>query len=159
MKQFLIFMCLLILSISCSKDSPLPQDTQTVITTSGNPETINDYPEAEGELALTGTFTSANWNEEYVGTYHGVWQSSSYSMGNSGPVNTKDTTLVIGPNSADSSLTTSLNNCPVIHYALSVNSFPIYHGRIDFRNDSMIYSCMNGGMGSGTNETFKGKKQ
>lgn len=102
--------------------------------------------------------TAPNWDAQYIGNYRGTWTSQSYGSGVTGTLYSKDSTIVIGASSADSSLTTSLSNCSVIHYDLSVNSFPIYHGRIDFRNDSMYYACGNGGLGGGNNETFKGKK-
>lgn len=99
------------------------------------------------------------WNLQYIGSYYGEWTSKFYNMGIFGPLKTKDTTIVISSNSKDSALTTSLSNCQVIYYNLRENTFPIYHGAIYFRNDSMFYNCMNGGLGQGFNETFKGKKQ
>lgn len=102
--------------------------------------------------------TTPKWNEKFIGNYKGIWTSQSYGMGVTGVLYTKDTTLVIGINNVDSTLTTSLSNCRNIIYKSDVSSFYIYHGRIDFRNDSMYYVCGNGGLGGGNNETFKGKK-
>ena len=110
------------------------------------------------EPVINPSNTTPNWNAQYVGNYKGAWTSQSYGSGVIGPLYSKDTTILIGANYADSSLTTSLSNCHIIYYVLNVNSFPIYHGRIDFRNDSMYYVCANGGLGGGNNETFKGKK-
>jgi hypothetical protein len=102
--------------------------------------------------------TTPNWNTQYIGNYKGTWTSSAYGSQGNGPLYSKDTTIIIGASTSDSSLTTSLSNCSIIYYDSSVNSFPIYHGRIDFRNDSMYYACGHGGLGGGYNETFKGKK-
>lgn len=102
--------------------------------------------------------STPTWSDHYIGNYRGAWTSQSYGPPAPGPLYSKDTTIVIGVGPSDSSLTTSLSNCSVIHYDLSFNSFPIYHGKIFFRNDSMYYNCGNGGLGSGNNETFKGKK-
>ena len=135
MKKNVIFIFMLLITfMSCKKDTNVTEPVN-------NPSN-----------------TTPNWNAKYIGNYKGTWGSQSYSYGGSGPLYLKDTTIVIGAGSADSSLTTSLSNCSIIYYDLSVNSFPIYHGRIDFRNDSMIYSCMNGGLGAGVKERFKGKK-
>lgn len=133
-KNVIIIFMLFVTFMSCKKDTIV---TEPVINTSN---------------------TTPNWNAQYVGNYKGTWTSQSYSGGTYGSFDSKDTTIIIGSGSADSSLTTSLNNCSIIYYDSSVNSFSIYHGRIDFRNDSMFYNCMNGGLGAGVNETFKGKK-
>lgn len=158
MKYVVIFISLLLLNISCSKDIPVPQGSENV-TPANNPSlTTSISPEPEDSFSVIGVLIPVGWNDEYLGSYYGTWTSQTYSMGNYGPLNLKDTTLAISPSTADSTLTTSLSNCPIIHYSLVVNSFPIYHGRIDFRNDSMFYSCMNGGLGAGVIESFKGKK-
>jgi hypothetical protein len=102
--------------------------------------------------------TTPKWNERYIGNYKGTWTSQSYGSGVTGILNSKDTSIVIGVSSSDSSLTASLSNCSVLRFELTSNTFPIYHGKIYFRNDSMYYSCANGGLGGGNNETFKGKK-
>ena len=142
MKNVVIIFLIFFLSFSCKKKekSPVPDKVKVSVA------------------PLDTTVAVQNWNSQYIGSYFGVWTSSTYNMGNYGPLLVKDTTLLISANVADSTLTTSLYNCPNIRYYLNVNSFPIYHGRIDFRNDSMFYSCGNGGLGSGNNETFKGKK-
>lgn len=102
--------------------------------------------------------STPTWADQYIGNYKGAWTSQSYGPPAPGPLYSKDTTIVIGAGSSDSSLTTSLSNCSVIYYDLSSDAFGIYHGKIFFRNDSMYYYCGNGGLGMGNNETFKGKK-
>ncbi|MCF8423217.1 MAG: hypothetical protein K9H41_02615 [Bacteroidia bacterium] len=158
MKYVVIFISLLLFNISCSKDIPVPHGNENGTSTTNPTISTSLSPEPEGSFSVTGVFTPVGWNDEYLGNYFGIWTSQTYSMGNYGPLNIKDTTLAISPSTADSTLTTSLSNCQIIHYSLGVNSFPIYHGRIDFRNDSMFYSCMNGGLGAGVIESFKGKK-
>ncbi len=110
------------------------------------------------EPVINPSNTTPNWNAQYIGNYKGSWTSQSYGSGVTGPLYSKDTTIVIGVSSNDSSLTTSLSNCTVIRFDLTSNAFPIYHGKIFFRNDSMYYSCANGGLGGGNYESFKGKK-
>jgi len=132
-KSIIIFISLIIF-MSCKKDAIV---TESVNSTSN---------------------TAPKWNEIYIGNYKGTWTSQSYGSGITGILNSKDTTIIIGASTSDSSLTSSLSNCSIIQFDLTSNAFPIYHGRIYFRNDSMYYSCANGGLGGGNNETFKGKK-
>lgn len=101
------------------------------------------------------------WPDQCIGNYSGTWTSQSYGPPPApGPLYSQDTTIVIGVGPSDSTLTTTLSNCLVIHYHSSSyqNGIGIYHGKIIFKNDSMYYNCMNGGLGSGNKETFKGKK-
>jgi hypothetical protein len=98
------------------------------------------------------------WNEKFIGSYKGTWSSSWYSMGQTGPIVTKDTTLIIGLIQGDTMKNTiNLSNCQTIQFDSTYRCY-IYHGSISIINDSLFYGCMNGGLGGGTNESFKGKK-
>lgn len=136
-KNVIVIFILLITFMSCKKDTVV---TDQVTNPNFNPS------------------ATPNWNIQYIGSYKGTWTSQVYSMGTLGTLYTKDTTLIISPSTVDSSLTTSLYNCPTIHYSSLPFLYSIYHGSIEFRNDSMLYNCANGGLGAGNKETFKGKK-
>ncbi|MBA3663788.1 MAG: hypothetical protein H0W61_06215 [Bacteroidetes bacterium] len=97
------------------------------------------------------------WNQKYVGNYKGKWSSQTYNGGVTGPVMLKDCTLVIGQDQDDLKNTITLSNAPVIQFDAN-SSCSVYHGVIKISNDSLFYNCMNGGLGGGVNESFKGKK-
>lgn len=108
------------------------------------------------ESNVVTTTSIINWNEQYIGNYKGTWdQNSSYE----GTYN-KDSVIMISPNQADSTLTTSISKIPTIHYDINVHGFWFIHGWVQFRNDSMIYRFAYGnGGGIKHIETFKGKRQ
>jgi len=95
-------------------------------------------------------------NAKYMGTYEGTWTSQAYMSSGTGPVYSTDSTFSIGIYS-DGKNTTTFGPCPVVQF--DENDFAyFYHGSLTFRNDSIFYICMNGGLGGGSNESFKGKK-
>lgn len=114
----------------------------------------------------TGSSTD-NWNAKYVGNYKGTWTSCPYgSMGN-GPLTSKDTILSIWADQDPFKNFISLGNVSSSFQFDTDNTVSIYHGYIKFTRtliglhfikDSLFYSCGNGGLGGGVNETFKGKK-
>ena len=137
------FICLIF--ISCKKDSIEPSN-QSTINSNNNSNNNNNNP------------VHIIWNERFIGQYKGTWSSQWYLMGQTGPILTKDTTLIIGLIQGDTMKNTiNLSNCQTIQFDSTYQCY-IYHGAISVRNDSLFYGCMNGGLGGGTNESFKGKK-
>ncbi len=110
----------------------------------------------ENTVLVPKVTTTVNWNEQYIGTYKGIWDQNSWYEG----TYNKDSVIIISPNILDSTLTTSISKIPTIHYAISVHGFWFIHGWVQFRHDSMIYRFAYGnGGGIKHIETFKGKKQ
>lgn len=98
-----------------------------------------------------------NWNEQFIGTYEGTWTSYPYGMA-TGSLYSTDTTFTIGLDSDNNKNTTSFSTCPIVQFDSVEYCAYFYHGSLCYRNDSIFYGCMNGGLGGGINESFKGKK-
>ena len=104
------------------------------------------------------SISHTKYNEKYNGKFVGVWSEVYWSMGTYtiGPTYTYSVDVTGG--SDDNHNHTSITYCSDVEF--DSNGFcQLYKGQIFERNDSLIYSQQtSGGIGGGTNCSFKGKK-
>lgn len=100
----------------------------------------------------------AVWNEQFNGRYVGVWSETYWSMGSYTVGPTYSYTVDITSGVDDLHNNTTISYCPSVQFD-STGHCMLYKGQIFERNDSLIYGQQtSGGLGGGTNCSFKGKK-